>query len=337
MQAIKAYTQIFEDLNCKKPLEKIELIGRTCYKSEDKITEESAPRFVENLIIRGHEAMLEHATFIFEVDWGVYRDILDSKYYFETKLGHEKMHLRFTNFIYEFDRRTVVSGNVRAWRDYINAHLTSYSCVKSYMKDFIEKYQVLFPEIQLSLLGEEGEDVRIYRDNGFDAKFKQITVDDLTDREKLVHCDLTVKFVTDRGISHEIVRHRIASFAQESTRYCNYTKDQFNNELTFIIPDFLEYGSEGFKIWREQMKQAEKTYFAMIAAGHTPQEARDVLPTSIKTELIMTANLNEWRHFFKLRAANQTGKVHPQMLEITQPLLDDVKKLIPIVFDDINY
>ena len=210
MQAIKAYTQIFKDFEGQKVLQKLELIGRTCYKSEDKITEDSAAKFVAGLIKRGHEAMLEHVS-------------------------------------------------------------------------------------------------------------------------------ITVKFVTDRGISHEIVRHRLASYAQESTRYCNYSQDKFGHELTFIIPDFLEYGSEGFKLWKDEMKQVEKTYFAMLEAGHTPQEASSVLPNSLKTELVMTANLREWRAFFKLRAANSTGAAHPQMLEITRPLLDDLKAMIPVVFDDITY
>ena len=210
MQAIKAYTQIFKDFEGQKVLQKLELVGRTCYKSEYKITEDSAAKFVAGLIKRGHEAMLEHVS-------------------------------------------------------------------------------------------------------------------------------ITVKFVTDRGISHEIVRHRLASYAQESTRYCNYSQDKFGHELTFIIPDFLEYGSEGFKLWKDEMKQVEKTYFAMLEAGHTPQEARSVLPNSLKTELVMTANLREWRAFFKLRAANSTGAAHPQMLEITRPLLDDLKAMIPVVFDDITY
>ena len=210
MQAIKAYTQIFKDFEGQKVLQKLELVGRTCYKSEDKITEDSAAKFVAGLIKRGHEAMLEHVS-------------------------------------------------------------------------------------------------------------------------------ITVKFVTDRGISHEIVRHRLASYAQESTRYCNYSQDKFGHELTFIIPDFLEYGSEGFKLWKDEMKQVEKTYFSMLEAGHTPQEARSVLPNSLKTELVMTANLREWRAFFKLRAANSTGAAHPQMLEITRPLLDDLKAMIPVVFDDITY
>lgn len=151
----------------------------------------------------------------------------------------------------------------------------------------------------------------------------------------LEHASLTVKFVVDRGISHELVRHRLASFAQESTRYCNYSKDDFGSEITFIIPDYLEYKSEGWNIWKESMKQAEDAYFKMLDFGLSPQQARAVLPNSLKTEVVMTANLREWRHFFKLRALGTTGKPHPQMLEVAVPLLEDMKNLIPVVFDDL--
>lgn len=151
----------------------------------------------------------------------------------------------------------------------------------------------------------------------------------------LEHASVTVKFVVDRGISHELVRHRLASFAQESTRYCNYSKDDFGSEITFIIPDYLEYKSEGWNIWKESMKQAEDAYFKMLDFGLSPQQARAVLPNSLKTEVVMTANLREWRHFFKLRALETTGKPHPQMLEVAVPLLEDMKNLIPVVFDDL--
>lgn len=208
MQAIKAYTQIYNDFDGQKMLQKIEAAARTCYKSEGKIQEGSAAKLVAGLIKSGHEAMLEHAS-------------------------------------------------------------------------------------------------------------------------------VTVKFVVDRGISHELVRHRLASFAQESTRYCNYSKDDFGSEITFIIPDYLEYKSEGWNIWKESMKQAEDAYFKMLDFGLSPQQARAVLPNSLKTEVVMTANLREWRHFFKLRALGTTGKPHPQMLEVAVPLLEDMKNLIPVVFDDL--
>ena len=208
MQAIKAYTQIYNDFDGQKILEKIEKVARTCYKSEGKIQEGSAAKMVASLIKSGHEAMLEHVS-------------------------------------------------------------------------------------------------------------------------------VTVKFVVDRGISHELVRHRLASFAQESTRYCNYSKDDFGSEITFIIPEYLDYKSAGWNTWKETMKACEDSYFKLLDIGLTPQEARAVLPNSLKTEVVMTADLREWRHFFKLRALGTTGKPHPQMLEVTVPLLEDFKQMIPVVFDDL--
>ena len=207
MNAIKAYTQIYGDIDGQEILNKIERCGRVCYKSEGKIKEGSAEKFVANLIKKGHEAVLEHAS-------------------------------------------------------------------------------------------------------------------------------ITVKFVVDRGVSHELVRHRLASYCQESTRYCNYANEDFNSEITFIIPEYLEYKSEAWDKWKETMKVCEDAYFKMLDFGLSPQEARAVLPNSLKTEVVMTANLREWRTFFKLRTANAA---HPQMREVTRPLLDDLKELIPVVFDDIKY
>ena len=151
----------------------------------------------------------------------------------------------------------------------------------------------------------------------------------------LEHYSFTVKFICDRGIANELVRHRIASFAQESSRYCCYAKDKFGKELTFINPCFWEPDSDNYARWFHEMDEAEKTYLAMIEDGATPEQARDILPMSIKTEIVMTANLREWRHFLKLRAEGVTGKPHPQMLEITIPLLKELKQKIPVVFDDI--
>ena len=151
----------------------------------------------------------------------------------------------------------------------------------------------------------------------------------------LEHYSFTVKFICDRGVSHELVRHRIASFAQESSRYCCYAKDKFGKELTFINPCFWESDSDNYARWFHEMDEAEKTYLALIESGATPEQARDILPTSIKTEIVMTANLREFRHFFKLRAEGTTGKPHPQMLEITIPLLKELKQKVPVVFDDI--
>lgn len=147
------------------------------------------------------------------------------------------------------------------------------------------------------------------------------------------HASFSVRFICDRGVSHEIVRHRLASYSQESTRYCNYSQDRFNGEITVIEPIFLEPGTLPFEVWFKAMKVAESAYFSMLEAGCSPQEARAVLPNSLKTELIMTANVREWRHFLKLRTSD---RAHPQMKEIAKMLLEKVCKLYPVFFEDIE-
>lgn len=147
------------------------------------------------------------------------------------------------------------------------------------------------------------------------------------------HSSLSVKFIVDRGVSHELVRHRIASFAQESTRYCNYSKDKFDNGVTFIKPFFFEENSNKYKCWLNSCEVAEDAYLDLLEDGATPQEARSVLPNSTKTEITITANYREWRNFFKLRTAETA---HPQMREVTIPLLKELKEKLPIVFDDIE-
>lgn len=148
----------------------------------------------------------------------------------------------------------------------------------------------------------------------------------------LEHFSFSVRFIVDRGVSHEIVRHRLASYCQESTRYCNYVNDKFGSEITVIKPYYLEEGSVAFEEWKTACRRAEEAYVWLIQAGYSPQEARAVLPNSLKTELIMTANLREYRHFFRLRTA---AAAHPQMREVTVPLLREVQRRTPVVFEDI--
>jgi thymidylate synthase (FAD) len=219
MKLVKPSYKILSNLDSGKILENIEIAGRTCYKSEEKITKESAKEFVKMIIKRGHESVLEH--------------------------------------------------------------------------------------------------------------------------EKI-----TVKIICDRGVSHELVRHRIASFSQESTRYCNYSKDKFNNQVSFIIPFWLDLKentnyeitvpSEDPKmIWLRSMSRAEVDYFRLVGVGKwSPQQARSILPNSLKTEVVISANLREWRLIFKQRTAKVA---HPQMREIMCPLLDELKIKLPIFFNDINY
>lgn len=150
----------------------------------------------------------------------------------------------------------------------------------------------------------------------------------------LEHVIITARVICDRGVSHEIVRHRIAAYTQESTRFCDYTKDRFGKGVTFIEPCFWKNSCLKRSIWKTMMWLDEKAYKLLRWLGASPQEARSILPNSLKTEIVITYNLREWRHFFKLRTAKDA---HPQMLEIARPLLDYFKSHIPVIFEDIKY
>ena len=139
--------------------------------------------------------------------------------------------------------------------------------------------------------------------------------------------------MVDRGISHEIVRHRLASYCQESSRYCNYTQGKFGGEITVIQPHFFAENSMQYYDWRDACQIAENRYFSLLNSGAKPEEARDVLPTSLKTELAMTANVREWRHFLKLRTS---PAAHPQIREVTIPLLHELQGKVPVLFEDIQ-
>lgn len=149
----------------------------------------------------------------------------------------------------------------------------------------------------------------------------------------LEHCSFTVKFTCDRGVSHEIVRHRMASYCQESTRYCNYGRGDFGSEITVIEPCYLNKDTFAYDEWKASCRRAEAAYFNLLNWGLSPQEARAVLPNSLKTEVVMTANIREWRHFLKLRTSKAA---HPQMREVATQLLSELQKLVPVCFDDID-
>lgn len=325
MIAIKPFAEILDADIGKDVLKKIEVVGRTCYKSTENITDDSAPKFVSNLIKRGHEAMLEHASFCFLMEPMRFVELQIAINSLE-RFGF-KSFLRFTCDFHVYER-PLVSGNVRAWRDFMKAFKSEYHTLPNYMKSFVYENPILFPEYQ---------DPKNFS-NSLTGSFVPFYIEDLkTKREFLTHCDVTVRFVVDRGISHELVRHRVASFAQESTRYCNYSKDKFGSQLTFIIPEFFSFGSKEWCLWKNHMERCELDYLTLIGIGVTPEKARTILPNSLKTEVIMTANCSEWKHFFGLRACNSTGKAHPQMLEVSRPLLDDFKNTIGIIFDDLVY
>ena len=291
------------------PEQFIEKVGRTCYKSEDKITEDSAAKFVGNLISRGHEAMIEHWSLIFQTDSDTYAqikydcDALQSNCNLPVK-ERLRPFLRFTDQRVDSDNvRYILSGNMRALRDYLKLYVEWFNDIPQYFHDMICCYPLFFPEYQNRLPQEINHDILI-----------PITPIELVgDKERSVHMNVTMKFICDRGVSHEMVRHRVASFAQESTRYCNYGGDKFGNEITVIRPSWCKPDSDAYSAWREGCLTAEGSYFALLSVGCAPQEARSVLPNSTKTEIIVTMNVGDWDHFFALRCA---PSAHPDMREV---------------------
>jgi thymidylate synthase (FAD) len=146
------------------------------------------------------------------------------------------------------------------------------------------------------------------------------------------HSVCTVRIICDRGVSHELVRHRLAAYSQESTRYANYSQERFGQEITVIKPCFWPEGSREYHLWYKAMEQAEKTYMELLQMGASPQKARSVLPNSLKTEVVMTCNFREWRHVLRLRCSQAA---HPQIREVMFNLLADLKQRIPVLFDDL--
>ena len=156
----------------------------------------------------------------------------------------------------------------------------------------------------------------------------------LREHESVIeHISISARVICDRGVSHEIVRHRIASYSQESTRYCNYALGKFGKEITVIQPCFWKESEKKYRVWYQSMEMAEKAYLELISQGATPQEARSVLPNSLKTEIVMTMNLREWRHFFRLRADSHA---HPQMQQIANLMLEEFRQKLPVLFEDIH-
>lgn len=291
------------------PEQFIEQVGRTCYKSEDKITDDSAAKFVSGLIKRGHEAMIEHWNLIFKTDAGWYETIVDD---WEMLLhnGNIPLKERMRPFLRFTDQNTddgvsrcIISGNMRAWRDYVKAYLEGFGFIPGYLYGLIKDYPLFFPEFQDWVPTNINNTILI-----------PISVNDLVGAvEHGVHHDITVKFTCDRGVSHEIVRHRTSSFAQESTRYCNYGDDKFGNEITVIRPSWCKADTDIYDIWKKGCMQSEAAYFTLLSDNTTPQMARSVLPNSLKTEVVMTTNLDGWDHFFFLRCARDA---HPDMQEV---------------------
>lgn len=288
MKLIKPSFEIWEQgAGLEGVYKQIERAGRVCYKSEDKITEASAGEFINRMIKLGHGAMLEHGTVYLKAKTKVYGG-----------MGSETVECPLDK--YAKNPYSVVTGD--------NTSIPNYLYVTTNLRVLVENKW--FDDLKYQCEPTEFHEKRV-----------------------------TVKFVCDRGISHEFVRHRAFSFAQESTRYCNYSKDKFNNCVTYILPNWctnvntedyernpkLMYNANGSLSDNEinflcGLYDTETRYLKLLENGWKPQEARAVLPNSLKTELVMTGFVSDWEHFFKLRDA---GSAHPQARELAQPLHEE--------------
>lgn len=288
------------------PYEFIEKVGRTCYKSEEYITEGSAEKFVAGLVKREHMAMLEHETIYLEVNSEFMLD------FFRNDMFSEDESLRFFNYSNLENGAYILSGSFRSFYDlFKKGYGNTNVSVPFLVKTLRERHPLVFG---------------VFEDNSFyfekDYKITVLKRQEFIDKYHLYkevmfkHLTHTFLFVCDRGVSHEFVRHRDASFAQESTRYCNYSKDKFGNAITIIDPCFWDKTSELYCDWESAMSVAEQYYFDLIEKGATPEQARTVLPNSLKTELIVTATEEEWQHIINLRFLGTTGAPHPQIKEV---------------------
>lgn len=299
MKLIESSVQIIEE---KDPYKMIELAGRTCYKSEDKITENSAKEFVDRMVKLGHGAMLEHGTIYLTIDG---EDPNLSKI---QSNPHTKVNLVPYEVLTE-------SNYTISYKAYITTNLRVL--VENNLKELL-CYQVEPTE----------------------------------HHEKRI----TAKFICDRGVSHEFVRHRVFSFAQESTRYCDYSKDKFGNDITYIIPSWLDLPEGKYSNWDndwcdvselkllypevdnlsdpancflQSIKNAEYYYFMLINRGWKPQQARQVLPFAVCSPLVMTGFESDWEHFFELRCS---GAAHPD----AKKLADELKSLMNVKNIELN-
>lgn len=245
-------------------LKHIEKIARTCYKSENKITEDSAVAFVDNLINRQHYAMLEHGTVYLKLEY---------------------------------------------WKDVAITELASIFRYNPYSK-------VVFDGSPEDPTWWVTTNLRVLKEKNL-VEICQPFMVEPTDKHQQ---RISLKFITSIGITRELIRHRVFSFANESTRYCNYGADKFDNELTFIRPTWTYHDIDNKNhtyYFMDCLKKAEHDYLAFVSNGLSPQEAREVLPLATKSEIVMTGFLSDWKHFFNLRYFGTTGKPHPDMLELT--------------------
>lgn len=323
MKFIKQSAEIIEKSENK--INNIANIARICYKSENKADDESNKRLVENLIKNKHFAMLEHEDLIVAFKYGfIFDQFIDDIANIEKRFG---VHLYF--FKTSKGVNNIISGNLRAWRDFWKYTFLALNEDKMQGdKIFIPLYDYFLDNIFFDDIFNKYSKEYIFLKND-NMGVKQINKADLIHkRDIMAHYRVSAKIICDRGISHELVRHRVFSFAQESTRYVNYGK----KEIEFI--DYSEYNKLNNPMLNLLVSMNNEAttdmYKGIINNGYEPQLARAVLPHNLKTEIIMTGNIRAWLHFFNLRLFERTGKAHPMIKELAEQLYNDFENKTPI-------
>ena len=312
MRVIPASFEILDDLDKQGLITRIEACGRVCYKSEDKISQASALPFVKAIIRHGHNSVMEMGVMTLKIVaddqdiTGLFRTI--PKYLFLDRMID---HL-------------LVTGSVRAFRELIMFH--GREKIVTAIGDFLlARHPIMFEDLTSAYSARKAGDMLVDK-VGLDE------VDRFEKRLLARHRHIAVKFIVNRAVTHEIVRHRPCSYLQESQRYCRYDGDKFGSQVTFIKPLFFSEGSEEYRLWEKAMEETEQLYLELLKTT-SPQAARTVLPNSCKTELIAYCNLVEWHHIFRLRTSKAA---EPSMREVMIPLLKCFQKRFPAVFADVQ-
>ena len=312
MKVISPSYEILDRLDHQSLPVRIEYCGRICYKSEDKIVEDSALPFFEKIAQSGHNSVLEMGVLSLDV---ACRDRKDRDWFLRLVPKYLHVDVYITGLF--------ITGSVRAFRELLLFH--PEDLVVKAISHYLQKlYPWFFTGIDQAINHYPEDEVAITV-----SKIDLEDVDTFPPEDLERHRHIAVKFVVNRAISHEIVRHRPCSFLQESQRYCNYSQGKFGGEVTFIKPMFFDDDSYEFRIWRRACLEAETAYLHLLHQGASPQAARTVLPNSCKTELIVYCNLAEWKHIFRLRTSKAA---EPSMREVMVPLQEEFKKRWPEVF-----
>jgi thymidylate synthase (FAD) len=295
--------EIQDDLDNVSIARRLEACGRICYKSEDKITADSALPFVSRIAAHGHNSVLEMAVVTFKLQC--------RPECIEELLACQPKYL----VVDRIDDGTLITGSIRAFRE-LYCQYPHNRIINNVTGILTEDLPYLFVHtIDMSNVLARDPEIVITR-------LSLENIDSLPDNLRKRHRFVSVKFIVNRAVTHELVRHRPCSFLQESQRYCRYGQDKFDNQVTFIKPMFFQEGTREYELWQEAMELTEANYLTLLATS-TPQAARTVLPNSCKTEIIVYCNLTEWEHIFSLRTS---PAAEPSMREIMIPLQHAMQK-----------